>query len=144
MEEKKKTLQAVEAERDELQEQLRGFRIGQALDEAAARHPGLTTTARELLEGRVRNAFTTDRRGVVVPSGQGSHASVQDFVDTLVQEHGGDSSFVSPSGPAPSRSKAPASIGEIRLSAREAKNPRNYQRAKAEAEKQGKALVLEG
>ena len=68
-------------------------------------------------------------------------------MDEFVNEFQGDSSFVKPSSGGGSLGDTGSSSGvignTIRLSREDAKNPRVYQRAKAEAEKTGKKLVLE-
>ena len=157
-----KQFKAVE-ERAKIQEQLAsekhnkysGLKVDMEVRKVLDKRPELTTAARMLISDRVVNRFSLDENDNVTYvyeqspkyNAEGQPYGISDFVDDVVSEFQGDSSFVKPSSGGGSLGDTGSSSGvignTIRLSREDAKNPRVYQRAKAEAEKTGKRLVLD-
>ena len=157
-----KQIKALE-ERGKIQEQLAqekhkkfsSLRVDMEVRKVLDKRPELTTAARMLIADRVVNRFTLDDNDNIAYSyeetpkynADGQPFGINDFVDEFVNEFQGDASFVKPSSGGGSLGDSGISSGmignTIRLSKEDAKNPRVYQRAKAEAEKTGKKLVLE-
>lgn len=150
-------LEVREKEVDTTQRLLNQSVIDRSVTEALDAKPMLTTAARMLLADRAKSTFSVDDQGKIVAKDADGNIrfakngldnyGISEYIEDYVIDYQDDPSFVRPSSGGGARTKEELAFssagGVVRLSPQEAKNLSVYKRAKEEAEKSGKRLVIE-